>query len=329
MRMSPFGGMAPGSYDEDERNEADKKRDPSEGYRPSFAVGASGSSMPLNKSEQAEQYAEKYAHTLPKQSSQDAAKAEDVRRAGAKVGDVNRPAYVDENGVSHGDQGKEPSRGSSSSQPRFPGRTESEAGVLSQVRARANERQSGNGRDTLPMEDIARAPRLLTEEVAKKGAGAEATRTTYRRDGSEVTNSFRSENGRIVHTADNGKETTMSLAEAKRFECDQLARVNGNTQKALQEMKDNPGMSCKQGGSTFHVEGDRFIRTDENGKQGSMSVREAERRLAERGQKIEAMRERVSDQGGERRDYRESAARIREGAKEREGEQGQGMEVGG
>jgi hypothetical protein len=143
---------------------------------------------------------------------------------------------------------------------------------------------------------------LPTDQLSKQGQ--EVSAVSYSHDGMELKHSYRVDGASIVHTAPNGDEQKMTVAESKVHQAERQERVTRNTADALEGMKANPNVSFRQGEHTFSVQGKHIVRTDLEGNKQSMPLAKFEANLRERqSQAAEAVKTAQTDLQKERKEH--------------------------
>lgn len=143
---------------------------------------------------------------------------------------------------------------------------------------------------------------LPTDQLSKQGQ--EVSAVSYSHDGMEFKHSYRVDGASIIHTAPNGDEQKMTVAESKVHQAERQERVTRNTADALEGMKADPNVSFRQGEHTFSVQGKHIVRTDLEGNQQRMPLAKFEANLRERqGQAAETVKTAHADLQKERKEH--------------------------
>lgn len=129
--------------------------------------------------------------------------------------------------------------------------------------------------------------KLPSDSLSKTGDVASVT--SYTAEGKALTNSYRMEGDRVIHTNPQGYSKSMTHAESRVHQADRAEAVNRNTANALEGMKADPSKSFKQGDYTFSVEGKNLVRTDAQGNRGTMPLSKFEENLKARQDQLTAL----------------------------------------
>lgn len=136
---------------------------------------------------------------------------------------------------------------------------------------------------------VAKAEPIQLPSDSLSKTGDRASVVSYTAEGKALTNSYRMEGDRVVHTNSQGYEKAMTLAESRVVQADRAEAINRNTANALEGMKANPSVKFKQGDHTFSVEGNNLVRTDAQGNRGVMPLAKFEENLKARQDQLTAL----------------------------------------